>query len=134
MTIIHPGPRTPATPREPEPSDFVERRAEAVADAMFTYRGGRTSMPYPASSERREAIAYVRAALAAARQPTEWEIDTREGRAIVARRRPAYIAACRQNARCGNRGVNRGTCAYCADVGDAVVEAYVNSLIDESTK
>ena len=77
--IIHPGPRTPATPREPEPSEFVERLAKAVADAMFTYRGGRTSMPYPASSERREAIAYVRAALVAAREPTE-AMQIRAGR------------------------------------------------------
>jgi hypothetical protein len=76
------------------------------------------------------------AAIAAMREPTEWRIDSPEGKKIMALRKPAYIAACRQT-NCAARGfdeTNCGCCAYCADIADDIIETHSRAMIDAVLK
>ena len=51
--------------------ELIERCAKAVGFAIFERRNGRTLMPWMASPERDEAIAYVRETIKALRDPTD---------------------------------------------------------------
>ena len=59
-----------ADPDEPV-SEMVERAAGAVGKAMYAHRNGSTLMAWSCSPERREAIKYVKAVLAAIREPSK---------------------------------------------------------------
>lgn len=74
----------------------------------------------------------VRAVLRALVGPVEWRIDSPEGAAIMAQRRAAYVAACRQ-IDCGRADEHQGTCARCADMADHILEAWIGSVLGEPT-
>jgi hypothetical protein len=81
-------------------------------------------------------VRHARSAVAAMREPTSWRIDSPEGQAIMALRRPAYIEACRQT-NCAERGFNEsqcGQCAYCADIADHIIEVHSKAAIDAALK
>lgn len=92
--------------------------------------------PFFSSADRAygEHAKAARAAIAAMREPTEWRIDSEEGKAIMQSRRAGYVAACHQNSECNRAESDRGSCAWCADVADSIIEAHWQAAIDEALK
>lgn len=111
-------------------STMVERVAQVISEAMFGFWDG--DEKHIPTSPAGQAMQAVRAAIAAMREPTVWRIDTAEGKAIMALRKPAYVAVCRQT-NCSGRGFDpedSGCCAWCADIADDVIETHSRSICD----
>lgn len=71
MTIIMPEHLPPAPPEDDRASEALEIMAIAIAERMSKRRGGHTLAAWHVSPERREALDYARAGLAAMRKPTQ---------------------------------------------------------------
>jgi hypothetical protein len=125
------------------PTDLTSRLVEAMADEAreFVKRplGNLATLEAVPTGSLGDAWEYIMAAVirrlrkaeeevgwrCVSVEPAKWNRDTPEGASVAIRRRAAYVAACRQT-NCEGRGAagGEGLCATCADMGDAVIEAY----------
>ena len=110
-------------------TNVLARELRMTLESVPSESGFGPSVPSVMLSGEREALIAV---LKAMRGPKEWMIDTDEGRAIMARRKAAYVVACEMgDGDCRGGRTNPGDCAGCADTGDQIIEAYLDAILNE---